>query len=393
MYPLNAILIGCDEQSMPHVRRELMNRSAGVEAEFSNAGSAIDVLRKSPGEKRLLIFHVKSPREIDELARLTISFPRWPVVAVLGEEDYSNGSVTTSSASCEPVPPRLSRSPSGRTTSRWLSTVSPCSACDSVTDTKVIAVAGATGGSGATTIAINLAYEIACQRGLRCILVDLSLKLGVVASYLNLEPEHTIMDLLRDINRLDKRLTQRVLIRVTENLQLLAGPNQPVAPVTASAQDLNHVVDTLKQIADVVVLDVPCTYDEIYLQALATQPSRTGRRAESPRSAPSRWRTNRSPAQRNRTTGNQQVRPEEEGLLGRTPTQAPGSSQPAHGRSRRSCHGRRPGQRCPLRLAAPRSPALSDIVALTESLLGLAPAPRARPVGLIGRLGRALSNK
>ena len=79
----------------------------------------------------------------------------------------------------------------------------------SVKDTKVIAVAGVTGGSGATTVALNLAYEIADRHGLRCILADLSLRMGVVASHLNIEPGHTILDLLRDTGRVDTNLAQR----------------------------------------------------------------------------------------------------------------------------------------------------------------------------------------
>ncbi len=90
----------------------------------------------------------------------------------------------------------------------------------------MIAVAGVTGGSGATTVALNLAYEIADRHSLRCVLVDLSLRMGVVASLLNIEPAYTINDLLRDSRRIDTNLAQQALIRVADNFEILAGPRR-----------------------------------------------------------------------------------------------------------------------------------------------------------------------
>ena len=220
-----------------------MNRSTHLEAEFSDIGSAIDSLRRSPGEKRLLILYVSAPRELDALSRLTISFPSWPVVALLKGDDYSNGSggsvvgimrTGASQVVSLPLQPDDFKAALDRIAIQFVY---------SARGTKVIAVAGATGGSGATTIAINLAFEIAHQHGLHCILVDLSLRLGVIASHLNIEPEHTIIDLLRDVSRLDTLLAQKVLIKVTEDLEILAGPHQLVAPVTTSAQDMTCLVN------------------------------------------------------------------------------------------------------------------------------------------------------
>ena len=94
---------------------------------------------------------------------------------------------------------------------------------------KVIAVAGVTGGCGATSLAINLGQEISHLWNKRCILVDLSLKLGAVASHLNIEPPHSINDLLGDVGRVDETLIRNVLFKIAENYELLAGPDHLVA--------------------------------------------------------------------------------------------------------------------------------------------------------------------
>src|SRR4051812_45395511 len=53
MYPLKVILIGCDDDLLPHVRRELMNCSADLEAELADTGAAVAALRSSTSERRL----------------------------------------------------------------------------------------------------------------------------------------------------------------------------------------------------------------------------------------------------------------------------------------------------------------------------------------------------
>ena len=262
-------------------------------------------------------------------------------------------------------------------------------------DSKVIAVAGATGGSGATTIAINLAFEIAHQHGLRCILADLSLKMGVVACHLNIEPTHTIIDLLRDASRVDAVLAQKVLIKVGENLEILAGPYEFVAALAISSQDVAHVIDTLKQIAAVVVLDLPCTYDDIYFDILATagQVVLIGEQK-----LPSIRALKMVHERLGRATGTEYLvinrfDPKNQGFavnrllkpLGVSSLLTVARDDPAMSAAADSG--------CALRLVAPRSQLLTDIVALAKTLLPLESPASVKPFGLFGRLGRALTNK
>ena len=57
---------------------------------------------------------------------------------------------------------------------------------------------GAAGGSGATTVAFNLAYEIAEKLGQPTILAELTLQMGTLASMLDLQPKFTLPHLIRE---------------------------------------------------------------------------------------------------------------------------------------------------------------------------------------------------
>ncbi len=269
MYPLKVIVIGCDDDLLPHVRRELANQSVRVEAEAPDAGSVIAALRPTQGDKRLLILHMKSTREVEDLKRLVAAFAGWPVLALIDaggkQADFSEmilGAMRAGAGQVVPLPLHAED----------FKTAMDCFASQVVyaaRDKKVIAVAGVTGGCGGTTLAVNLAYEIAHLLDRRCILADLSLTMGMVAASLNVEPRYTMQDLLADVRRVDVDLVRRVLFKVTDNLQILAGPHKIIAPPPNPPQDVLQVVHILKQLADVVVLDVSCTYNDLYFEVLA----------------------------------------------------------------------------------------------------------------------------
>jgi pilus assembly protein CpaE len=271
VYQLDVILIGCDEEVVPHLRRELMGNVATIEAEFRDAGEALEVLRTTKTKKRLLILQLNPVEGLEELDRLCQFLLGWPVMVVMdaGEEDRARLNSAFENAmrmgAAQTVGLPL-HSGDFKTALDRLSVQFVSSAKD---DPKVIAVAGVTGGCGATTLAINLGQEIAHLWNKRCILVDLSLKMGVIASHLNLEPHHSIHDLLSDVRRVDEALVRSVLFKITEGYELLAGPDRLVATHGFSAVDVIGLLELMKPMCDVILIDLPCTYDDFYFEILA----------------------------------------------------------------------------------------------------------------------------
>jgi len=99
---------------------------------------------------------------------------------------------------------------------------------------KVFTVVNAKGGGGATTIAVNLALALHAAHG-NTGLVDLA-PLGHTALHMNLKPLFNVMDAIRNLHRLDSSLLESFMTRHNDGLQLLAGPNAPVAEEPSTAE-------------------------------------------------------------------------------------------------------------------------------------------------------------
>jgi pilus assembly protein CpaE len=126
------------------------------------------------------------------------------------------------------------------------------------TSGKVFTVVNAKGGSGATTVAVNLALALQSAQG-NTALVDLA-PLGHTALHLNLKPLFTVTDAIRNLHRLDSSLLESFMTRHSSGLQLLAGPNAPVA-VEPSTAEVARLFDMLMGHFRYVVVDASTRID------------------------------------------------------------------------------------------------------------------------------------
>jgi pilus assembly protein CpaE len=99
---------------------------------------------------------------------------------------------------------------------------------------RVFTVVNAKGGSGATTTAVNLALALHSAHG-NVALVDIA-PLGHAALHMNLKPQFTVTDAIRNLHRLDSSLLESFMTRHSDGLQLLAGVNSPVMMEPATAE-------------------------------------------------------------------------------------------------------------------------------------------------------------
>ncbi|HEY7327556.1 MAG TPA: hypothetical protein VH592_07950 [Gemmataceae bacterium] len=87
----------------------------------------------------------------------------------------------------------------------------------------VIGLLGASGGSGASTLAVNLAGVLARDLG-RCALIDLKPGVGDLAALLDLKPTHNLADLCLNIGRMDRAMFESALVPNANGVHLLAPP-------------------------------------------------------------------------------------------------------------------------------------------------------------------------
>ncbi len=123
---------------------------------------------------------------------------------------------------------------------------------------RVFTVVNAKGGSGATTVAVNLALALQSAHG-NVALVDMAL-LGHAALHMNLKPAFTIADALRNLHRMDSSLLESFTTRHSGGLQLLAGTNAPI-PVEPSTAEFARLFDMLVAHFRYVVVDASTRID------------------------------------------------------------------------------------------------------------------------------------
>jgi pilus assembly protein CpaE len=120
----------------------------------------------------------------------------------------------------------------------------------------LVAVLGPKGGTGKTTIATNLAADLA-TRGRETLLVDLDLQFGDVGVVLGVEPEHTIYDLATAGGTMDAERLRGFTGRSRDGVNVLLAPVRPDQADAVTAEHITAILDLARTTYDVVIVDTP----------------------------------------------------------------------------------------------------------------------------------------
>lgn len=132
----------------------------------------------------------------------------------------------------------------------------------------VISIAGASGGVGTTSVAVNLACSLAQSPDNSVVLVDLDLSLGDADVFLDMIPDYTLLDVAQNISRLDLALLRKSLTKHESGVYLLPRPVQLDDVETITSDDFKKVVSLLKASFSHLVIDLSKAYSSLDLSAL-----------------------------------------------------------------------------------------------------------------------------
>lgn len=132
----------------------------------------------------------------------------------------------------------------------------------------VISVAGATGGVGCTSLAVNLGCSLAQDTTNTVALIDLDMSLGDADVFLDTIPDYTLVDVAQNVSRLDFTLLKRSLIKHDSGLFLLPRPMQMEDAATIGPDDFLRVVGLLKATFTHVVFDLSKSYSPLDMVAM-----------------------------------------------------------------------------------------------------------------------------
>ena len=122
---------------------------------------------------------------------------------------------------------------------------------------RIIAVVGAKGGVGASTVAHNIAFSIARDLMLDSVVTDLDLAFGTAGLDFNQDPPQGIAEAVFSPERVDNAFVDRLLSKCTDHLSLLAAPATLDQVYDFGADAFEAIFDSLRATVPCVVLDVP----------------------------------------------------------------------------------------------------------------------------------------
>ena len=132
---------------------------------------------------------------------------------------------------------------------------------------QLLAVFGPCGGTGASSVAVNLGIALAKLSG-RSLLVDLKLATGDLAPLLDLKPSFTLADLCQQAGQLDRTMFQRSLAAHATGVHLLAPPHSLADLPYLTGDAVAQVLTMARSLFSYVLVDLDCSFREAQEPAL-----------------------------------------------------------------------------------------------------------------------------
>ncbi|MDH3682712.1 MAG: hypothetical protein OEV40_22495 [Acidimicrobiia bacterium] len=134
---------------------------------------------------------------------------------------------------------------------------------------QVLTVFSTKGGSGKSVTATNLGVVMAQRTDRPVVLIDGHLQFGDVAVMLKLQPQHTVMDAISQIDNADASMLQALMtVHEPSGLLVLPAPVEPTFADQVSGAQMAHLVEIIRTFAGHVIVDLPAIFNEVVLSII-----------------------------------------------------------------------------------------------------------------------------
>jgi pilus assembly protein CpaE len=139
-----------------------------------------------------------------------------------------------------------------------------------ISEGKIVTVYSPKGGTGCTTIAVNLAMALH-NEDTRVVLVDANLQYGDVAIFVNEQGKNTILELAPRVEDLEPDIVEEILVKhEASGVQILPAPQRPELAEKVTGDQYAQVLQYLRRMFAYVVVDTSSTLTDITLTAIDT---------------------------------------------------------------------------------------------------------------------------
>jgi pilus assembly protein CpaE len=134
----------------------------------------------------------------------------------------------------------------------------------------VISVYSPKGGTGSTTVAVNLAVALQKEET-PVVLVDGNMEFGDVTVFLNQQAKNSIIDLAPRAGELDPDIIDEVtMLHADSGIKVLAAPSRPEFAESVSGEQFGMVLDFLRNLFAYVIVDCASSLSEVTLSTIDT---------------------------------------------------------------------------------------------------------------------------
>lgn len=273
MANLRLLIVDPDVNYRTELRKQLTRSGIDVVGETDYGAEAITLTQSQKPDAVAVAWQEPSARSEQTLESLSLILPGAPLLAYSDRGELAEARRAIQAGAYDYLTKPLSSKDVTDALTKALAQIerrrlSEAGADEAVSEGIVIALFGAKGGIGKTTLATNLAVAMSQVRHESVALLDIDTRFGDVAIVLNLEPDEHISDIVEGIDKIDRFNIRSHLTTHPSGVEVLPAPKRPSEWRRVQPGHVEKLIKVLAQTHDYVILDTPGFFTELVGVAL-----------------------------------------------------------------------------------------------------------------------------